>query len=115
MGLGQTTVRRSEGADVKEQRGEEESRDAEGFPNIGCLQGSRRSRWVCRWSYSKKPIEFQENEDAQQAKRTLIEERENADAPKKAGNEIDDIFSGKKRKEPEQTRQMLLEKRNPSQ
>ncbi|KAJ6745695.1 GROWTH FACTOR 2 [Salix koriyanagi] len=45
-------------------------------------------------SSSKKPIQKQENEDAEQAK--------TSSTPMKAGNEIDEIFSAKKRKKPEQ-------------
>lgn len=45
-------------------------------------------------SSSKKPIQKQENEDAEQAK--------TCSTPMKAGNEIDEIFSAKKRKKPEQ-------------
>ncbi|KAJ6957527.1 hypothetical protein NC653_039477 [Populus alba x Populus x berolinensis] len=45
-------------------------------------------------SSSKKPTQEQENADVQQAKPSST--------PEKSGNEIDDIFSGKKRKKPEQ-------------
>ncbi|KAJ6856739.1 hypothetical protein NC651_038415 [Populus alba x Populus x berolinensis] len=45
-------------------------------------------------SSSKKPTQEQENADVQQAKPSSTLE--------KSGNEIDDIFSGKKRKKPEQ-------------
>ncbi|XP_011009707.1 PREDICTED: uncharacterized protein C6G9.01c [Populus euphratica] len=45
-------------------------------------------------SSSKKPVQEKENADVQQAKPSST--------PEKSGNEIDDIFSGKKRKKPEQ-------------
>ncbi|XP_061951879.1 H/ACA ribonucleoprotein complex subunit 4-like [Populus nigra] len=45
-------------------------------------------------SSSKKPTQEKENADVQQAKPSST--------PEKSGNEIDDIFSGKKRKKPEQ-------------
>jgi hypothetical protein len=62
--------------------------------NADIEQGKPSPLNVPKKIYSKKPIQEQENADVEQAKPSST--------PMKVGNEIDEIFSGKKRKKSEQ-------------